>query len=239
MTDYTYLAEASAVHRIGRRFWHFVLVLLIRILTRVDERGIEQLPEEGPVLLYFNHIHYLDPFIIIGLLRGKRYTVPMAKRELATGPLIGRMIGAFGAIFIERGGADVGALRAALAVLEHGQVLLLAPEGTRNKVDHSLQPAQKGLGMMVRRTDPVLMPVAIWGTPDFPGAFKKLHRPCIHVHFGEPYRVDVPKDIPRREADAAISDLSMQELAALLPGKMHGVYSPPDSPHPWKAPVQP
>jgi len=134
----------------------------------------------------------------------------------ASGPLIGWMIDGCGAIFVDRGGADVGAMRAALEVLEQGHVLLLAPEGTRNKVDHSLQPAQKGLGMMVRRTNPVLMPVAIWGTPDFPGAFKGFRYPRIHVRFGEPYRVNVPADVPRREADAAVSDLAMQELAADL-----------------------
>ncbi len=203
--------------RLGRRFFHWLLRLLIFVLVRIDQQGVEHLPKDGPVLLYYNHIHYVDPFVIIGLLRGKRYVVPIAKTELSTGPVIGQWVTWFGAIFVERGEVDISAARAGLEVLKNGDVLMVAPEGTRNKVNQSLQKAQPGLGMFVRRTNAILQPVAIWGTPSFPGDFRYLRRPVFHIRYGRPFRVVVPPDVSRREADVLISDLAMEELAALLP----------------------
>lgn len=235
--NFDHLIGPDAPHRVGRRFWHWALRSLIFLLVRIDQQGIEHLPEKGPVLLYYNHIHYVDPFVIIGLLRGNRYVVPIAKTELSTGPVIGQWVSWFGAVFVERGEVDISAARAGLAVLKNGDVLMVAPEGTRNKVDQSLQKAQPGMGMFVRRTDAVLQPVAIWGTPSFPGDFKHFRRPVFHIRYGQPFRVIIPSDVPRREADELISDLAMEQLAALLPERMHGVYPPRQEPHPWLIPV--
>ncbi len=231
--DYTYLCTPEAPRRWGRRFWHFVLELVLKALVRLDVQGLELMPRTGPVILYFNHIHYADPFAIIGLLRKVRYTVPMAKIELAHGPIIGYMVRYFGTIFVERGEVDMAALRAGLATLDAGYVFMIAPEGTRNKLTHSLQKAQRGMGMLVRRTGAVLMPVAIWGTPDFPGAYLKGRRPTVHIRFGRPFRMHVPAGVDRRTAEGEITDYAMQELAALLPPAMRGVYAPPAAPHPW------
>ncbi len=231
--DYTYLAKPGADRRWGRRIWALVLIFLIQTLLRIDIQGLERLPKDRPVILYYNHIHYLDPFIIVGLLRAVRYTVPMAKRELASGPVIGKLVEWFGVIFVDRTSVDIAAVRAGLAVLEEGYALLIAPEGTRNKSDHSLKPAQKGLGMMVRHTDATLQPIAIWGTPDFPRSYRRLKRPLIHIHYGVPYQIDIPENTHRRKSEAVITDMAMQELAKLLPEPMHGVYQTPDAPHPW------
>lgn len=231
--DYTTLSTPQAPQRLGRRFWHFLLEVLIRLLVRLDVQGQERLPATGPVILYFNHIHYVDPFVIIGLLRKVRYTVPLAKIELAHGPIIGKMVQWFGTVFVERGEVDMAALRAGLAVLEAGYVYMISPEGTRNKITHSLQPAQRGMGLLVRRTQATLLPVAIWGTPDFPGAYRKGHRPTIHIRYGRPFKMHVPADVDRRTAESEITSYAMQELAALLPKQMQGVYAPPQQPHPW------
>ena len=234
---FDHLTGPGASRRFGRVFWHWALRLVILILARIDQHGVERLPEKGPVLLYFNHIHYVDPFVIVGLLRGKRYVVPIAKDELASGPIIGKWVTWFGVIYVERGKGDLTATRAGLSVLKNGDVLMMSPEGTRNKVDHSLQKAQPGLGMFVRRTNPVLQPVAIWGTPAFPGSFKHFRRPTFHIRYGQPFRIAIPPGIQRREADVIIGDLAMEELAALLPEEMHGVYQPRQQPHPWQIPV--
>lgn len=231
--DFTYLTSPKAPRRLGRLLWHTVLRLLIWLLVRVDMQGLERLPKTGPVILYFNHIHSIDPYVLIGLLYRVRYAVPMAKIELASLPIIGKLTRWFGAVFVERGEADIAAFRAGLATLEAGYVFMIAPEGTRSKVTHSLQPAQRGMGLLVRRTQAVLLPVAIWGTPDFPGAYRKGHRPTIHIRYGRPFKMHVPADVDRRTAESEITDYAMQELAALLPESMWGVYAPPKQPHPW------
>lgn len=231
--DFTYLTTPDAPRRWGRRFWHFVLHLLVRLLVRVDMQDLERLPKTGPVILYFNHIHSIDPYVLIGLLYRVRYAVPMAKMELLSMPIIGKLTRWFGAVFVERGEVDMAALRAGLATLEAGYVFMIAPEGTRNKVTHSLQPAQRGMGLLVRHTQAALLPVAIWGTPDFPHAYREGRRPLIHIRYGRPFRMHVPEGVNRRTAESEITDYAMQELAALLPESMRGVYAPPKRPHPW------
>ncbi len=235
--NFDHLIGPGAPRRVGRRFFHWLLRLLIFLLARIDQQGLENLPKQGPTLIYYNHIHYVDPFVIIGLLRGVRYVVPIAKTELSTGPVIGKWVTWFGAIFVERGEVDITAARAGLDVLKSGGALLVSPEGTRNKVDHSLQKAQPGMGMFVRRTDAMLQPVAIWGTPSFGSELKHLRRPVFHIHYGQPYRIAVPPGVSRKEADDLIGDIAMEELAALLPESMHGVYQPRQEPHPWVVPV--
>ncbi len=230
--DFTYLARPGPWPRFRRGFWHVILYGLVRLLLGIDQRGVERLPAQGPVILYFNHIHYADPFVIIGMLLGNRYAVPIAKLELSTGPLIGKMVRWFGTIFVERGEADMPAFRAGLAVLEAGHVFMISPEGTRSR-GQGLLPAKRGTGMLVRRTHAVLQPVAIWGTTDFPGFYKRGKRPVAHIRYGRPYRFEIPPDAPRKEVEAIVSDYAMQELAALLPEELRGVYQPPAAPHPW------
>ncbi len=224
--DFRWVAAPDAPRRWQRRLLVPALSLVDRLLLKSDVQGFERLPPDGPVIVYYNHLHYLDPFALSTRFWRKRYFVPMAKIELERTFFVGPALQANGTIFIKRGEADVPALRGALAVLEAGYVLLIAPEGTRSR-DGVLHPAEKGMGMLVRRANPILMPVGIWGTPDFPSAYKRLRRPVVHYRFGPPYRFHLPKTRHRREQEAMIVDYAMRRLAQCLPLSMRGPYAAP------------
>jgi len=123
------------------------------------------------------------------------------------------------------------ALRGMLAVLNAGYVLLIAPEGTRSPTG-ALIEAEKGLGLLVYRTNPVLMPVGVWGTRDFLSAYKRLRRPVVHYRFGAPYRFNLPADTTRKQAESIVIDYAMRRLAQCLPQTMRGVYADPLPSHP-------
>lgn len=238
MTDSTY-SPFDAVHpeivtrRFSRRFWFFTLYRLVHLLMRIDEEGRERVPRTGPLIIYYNHIHYTDPAVIMASLYHLRYTAPMGKQESIDIPFIGRFIPSFGVILVARGQADLDALRASQQVLEHGHALLIAPEGTRNQVDFSLQMGRRGMAFLVRRTPAVLLPVAVWGTEGFPATLKRGRRTPITIRWGKPYRVDMPAGLARRDAETAVTDFAMQELAGLLPAAMRGVYTPPAATPDW------
>jgi 1-acyl-sn-glycerol-3-phosphate acyltransferase len=69
--------------------------LIFRSYFRINMDGKENIPEKGPAIFSFNHVHSLDTFIIGGRVKSIRYA--MAKKELFP-PLAGalmRMIGSY------------------------------------------------------------------------------------------------------------------------------------------------
>lgn len=47
----------------------FVIWLLINTLYRVQERGLQNIPDQGAVVLAVNHVSFVDALIIAGCLR--------------------------------------------------------------------------------------------------------------------------------------------------------------------------
>lgn len=224
--DFTWLARPEAIQRRSHRIWHRALWWADRLLLRSDIQGIEAMPERGPLILYYNHIHFLDPFVLMTRFVGRRYVVPVAKIELESAFFVGWGLHGYGTIFIKRGEADLPALRGMLAVLDAGYALLISPEGTRSR-SGALIEAAKGLGMLVYRSHPILMPVGVWGTRDFPAAYKRGHRPVVHYRFGRPFRFHLPPDFNRKRVESVVTDYAMRRLAQCLPPTMRGFYADP------------
>lgn len=212
-----------------RQFWGRVLRFLIWLFVTVEIRGMEQLPRDGAGIIYYNHIHWLDPVLISGKLA--RYNVPLTKIEAASWPLIGFLLRGYHVIFITRGAVDRRALNATWDVLAAGGISVISPEGTRSP-DGALKTAKEGLAFVGRRApDAWWMPCAVTGTPRFKFSFPLLNRTPVVLTFGRPFRVQWPTDQPEkisREAMREITDEAMAQLAALLPDKMRGDYAAAD-----------
>ena len=118
---------------------------LMRLLFRLEARGTEHVPRRGPVLLVGNHSSLLDPPLVGGV--APRPLSFMAKAELFRVPLLGGLIRRLNARPVRREGADAGALRTALRILQDGGLLLMFPEGTRGP-EGSLRPAKPGAAML-------------------------------------------------------------------------------------------
>jgi 1-acyl-sn-glycerol-3-phosphate acyltransferase len=112
------------------------------------------------------------------------------------------LIRTFNAWPVRRGGADAGAVRHCSWLLQHGQTLVLFPEGTRSKTGQ-LQPFQPGIGFLALGNRVPVIPVYMGGIdhsnvsyivdPDFVrrGFRKKPAAPTrIRVSFGAPVMPD-------------------------------------------------
>src|SRR5262245_23256335 len=117
----------------------FVVRLLIRLLLRVEINGLQHLLAIGPAIIIMIHITFLDPVVIITLL--PRIIIPLAKVEVYSLPLWGWMTKTHGSIPVRRTEVDLDAMKAALRVLKSGEMILLAPEGTRSR-NYQMQPAK-------------------------------------------------------------------------------------------------
>jgi 1-acyl-sn-glycerol-3-phosphate acyltransferase len=196
---------------------------LARILTDLDVTGLENIPRQGPVIIYFNHVNFLDVLLACAVI--PREVVPLSKAENFRHPILGLIARAYGAIPVRRGEADTSAIRRALAVLQEGKALLIAPEGTRSGHGRLL-PAKDGLTYLAVRTRSTLIPVALLGQRAFFRRLQQLRKTRVCVWVGRPFRFMVREGsrLKRHEIRHMTVEV-MRELAALLPPASRGIYA--------------
>src|ERR687888_1540888 len=103
----------------------------VRVGFRLRARGIDNLPEGGFVLAA-NHTSNFDPWPLGLPLFPQRWLRFMAKSELYWWPL-GAVLDAAGAFPVERGRGDVEAIDKAVELVRAGEVVVMFPEGTRQR----------------------------------------------------------------------------------------------------------
>ena len=192
-------ARQSIPLALSRRFAGTVL----RLYFRIDIRGLEHLPETGPVLIAGNHTGWLDgPLVQILLPRPCAFLV---KSELYSGPWA-KVLDFARQIPIRRGAPDRTALRRALEVLKGGGVLGVFPEGTRGV--GALETVQHGIGYIALRADCPIIPVVCTGTAQaLPKGAKMLKfRTPISIVFGETFTLDVDGNPRARSTVAAAAE---------------------------------
>jgi 1-acyl-sn-glycerol-3-phosphate acyltransferase len=212
-----YPIEISGWYRVIRGLIRF----LLRILSRVEVEGLEHLPEQGPYLMITNHIHWLDPPLIMVVYpyRGHVFAAEKWEHHWFLGPVMKSL----DAIFVNRGAVDRKALRRALAVLQGGGVLGLAPEGTRSKT-MSMQRGRSGAAYMAYRTGVPVVPVVTWGQEEVFPTLRRLRRATCHVVFGPPFYAPPVEGKASAAEVHGFAEEMMYRMAALLPAEYRGLY---------------
>jgi 1-acyl-sn-glycerol-3-phosphate acyltransferase len=211
------------------RLWRVAVRFLLRLLSRFEVEGLEYVPAEGPFLLITNHLHWLDPPVIMAAFPYRAYVFAAAKWEknIVLAPIFRSM----DAIFVRRGEVDRKALREALAVLEGDGVLGLAPEGTRSKTG-AMQQGRSGAAYMAYRAGVPLVPVAITGQEKVFPSLWRFRRARVRAVFAPPFAPPKVKGKASAADVHAFSEDIMYHLAALLPPEYRGVYSDVDEKRP-------
>jgi 1-acyl-sn-glycerol-3-phosphate acyltransferase len=141
----------------------FVLTYPLRFLCNMKVRGTENEPtaEQGAYLVIANHRTWADPIYLCCVLKhGQPHF--MAKKELFKIPLLNLLIRALGAYPVNRGGADVGAVKHTIEMLKAGVCVGMFPQGHRyNKVDPRKTPVKTGAAMIALKAGVPVLPVFI------------------------------------------------------------------------------
>ncbi len=150
----------------------------------LESVGKENIPTSGAVIIAPIHVSHLDP-PATGCAMPHRRLRFMAKEELFKG-VFGKIIASLGAYPVHRGEGDTEAIRKSIAMLEDGEALLVHPEGTRGDGVH-MNPINKGVAMLAKRTGAPVVPVGIVGSHIVMPRGKKGRRHRIKVIFGKPF----------------------------------------------------
>jgi len=196
--------------------------IAFRFLARLDSvEGVANLPATGPAIVMINHIAFVDPVIVLGVL--PRNIVPLAKVEAYRVPVFGLFPWLWEVIPVHRGEIDRKALRSAEDVLRAGEIVLVAPEGTRHP---TLQRGKEGIAFLAHRTGAPIVPVAVDGTEGFPSLpiLPRWRRPGVRIRVGRPFRFRLQPEKPDRDRLRQMTDQAMGVLAAMLPPARRGVY---------------
>jgi 1-acyl-sn-glycerol-3-phosphate acyltransferase len=113
------------------RFITFIIRLLLKILCKVKGAKLESVPRQGPLLLVFNHINFLEILLIFTLLL-PRNICGIAKKETWDNWFLRILAKAWGAISIDRENPSISTFREAEKALKEKKILCIAPEGTRS-----------------------------------------------------------------------------------------------------------
>jgi 1-acyl-sn-glycerol-3-phosphate acyltransferase len=151
------------------RVYYVVGVLslpVVRHVFRLRATGLEHLPAKGGFVLAANHTSNFDPWPLGLPLFPKRWLRFMAKSELYWWPLRA-LLDAAGAFPVERGRGDVEAIAKAVELVRSGEVVVMFPEGTRQRKGLRKRWEARphtGAARIAQRAGAPLVPAAIKGT---------------------------------------------------------------------------
>jgi 1-acyl-sn-glycerol-3-phosphate acyltransferase len=185
--------ELNTWWRVGVR----LISPIVHLLFRVTIVGVEHIPARGAAIIAFNHVSALDgPALGAETSRcTRRETRFLVAAEFFHKTFFGWVLRSFDQIPIRRGEGDVHALDAALATLQSGALLAIAPEGgVTREPDGELQRIRSGFARLALPTGVPIVPVGLWGTqrrwPRGGMRWARPWRPRLAIVFGPPILPD-------------------------------------------------
>ncbi len=146
----------------------FVIWLLSHTIYRVRHRGLERIPDQGPVLLVCNHVSYMDALVLAGAIR-RPVRFVMDHRIFAT-PVLGAFFRLARTIPIAPRKQDPDIYREAFERIDEelaaGHVVCIFPEG-RLSPDGEIGEFRSGVETIVQRRPVPVVPLALrglWGS---------------------------------------------------------------------------
>jgi len=193
--------------RMSRIFYTVVCGIIVAVCvgyTRTRIIGKQNIPTNGAYLLAPTHRSNIDiPLAAAVTSRRMRF---MGKDSIWKHKRIGWVVSALGAFPVSRGTADREALKRCVAVLEHGEPLVLFPEGTR-QFGPVVMPLFDGAAYIAIKAGVPIIPVGIGGSERvMPKGSKMIFpRKCVII-IGEPLWPNV--DETGRVARSGVRDVT-------------------------------
>ena len=206
------------------RVLRFLIRILLKLIARFEIRGKENIPLTGGIVIASNHIGILDIIMVYFVIDRIDLFIPVAEKWEKIGWIkwLGKQLNF---LFVDRYNPDLKALRKMIALMQEGNCLVIAPEGTRSRTG-ALNEGKPGVAYLAARSGFPVIPVAITGTADESILENVKHFRKTNITLTGGKQFNIPP-LPNKERDAALqkwTDEIMCQIAALLPERYRGVY---------------
>lgn len=208
-----------------RKFVRWLIITIFNIIADIQVFTVENVPNHGGFVLATNHIGIID--IAMFHYQFNRYDmfIPVAEKWEKVGWIrwLGRSLNF---LFVDRFNADWKAMRKMISLMENGNSLVIAPEGTRSRTG-ALIEGKAGVAYLAARSGFPVVPVAITGTEDktILDNLKHFRKSKITLTAGVPF---ILPPLPKADREAVLqqyTDEIMCQIAAILPERYRGVYA--------------
>jgi 1-acyl-sn-glycerol-3-phosphate acyltransferase len=196
---------------------------LFAVAARRRVIGAEHIPPTGPCLLVFNHLSNFDPPLLFTVVRRPDLSALLAA-DYRERPVHRALIEAAGGMWIRRGASDRAALTSALALLERGWIVGIAPEGRRSPTGGLIE-GKRGPAFLATRANVPVLPIGVVGTDELGRRLRRLRRTKLTVRIGAPFTLPPLAPGNHKQQLEACTDQIMCRIAALLPERLRGVYA--------------
>lgn len=211
------------------RLLNFSFRVIVDTICDIDDTDFNKVPMQGPLILFVNHINFLEVPIIASRMKNRPISV-LAKEETWKNPALAFLFDSWNGIPIKRGVYDREAIQRSMEAVSKGKILVVAPEGTRSK-DGKLHQGMPGIVLLALKTKAPLLPLVYYGGEKIKSNLSRLKKTDFKIAVGDKFILSDYPETPDRTVRQQITDEIMLELAKLMPMGYRGHYSEiPDSP---------
>ena len=204
------------IHRIIKT----IALIVIKLVARIDLKGMEHVPLSGALVIVTNHLSSFDTLSMIALGPVRQATA-FGAIEHRSDFIAGWALDKLGLIWVRRGEADREAVKIAIDELKAGTAVGVAIEGTRSRTG-GLLPGKTGAAYLANRANAPIVPMVIWGTEQIISNLQRLQRSTIHIRIGSV--IQLPEGRANTAQLEAYTDQLMLTMARMLPPEYRGVY---------------
>ena len=214
------MAEFPLHERMIYTFVMAVLWVFSKLMWRWRVEDAEKLhgSDGSSAVIICNHTSMAEVLpIITHEWAAHRRVRPIFKSEFNKAGIVRWAFALAGGIPVDRGEADMSALRAAQHALQRGEDVLIFPEGTRIRTDDQPVEVHGGFALIAQMGKAPVAPMAVCGFRDITPAGKKLMRPkkCWLRAGDKVSFADAPECLKRRERTQWVEDEAVRRMYAI------------------------
>ncbi|MCH3943198.1 MAG: (d)CMP kinase [Atopobiaceae bacterium] len=170
-TDEDYFEHGMTDFPAPARFLYHFVCAVVGAFTKVvwpwtieNGRYLWSHTEGHGSVVIMNHVSMLDPVVVaVSMWFHHRRLRILYKSEFDGSKVVGALFARVGGIPVERGTADLKAIRRAQRALQRGESLLVFPEGTRVRSDDQQIDIRGGFSLIAQMAKADIVPIAIVG----------------------------------------------------------------------------